>query len=282
MQWKKTPLKVLYWMARRAAAGYVAGPLLSDALTVCDKLTARGWKSTICPWDAVGTLPAAVAVSYRAAIDALGEGNYDCYLSIKAPSLNYDATLLRDLAAAGAACRIRIHFDALSAETVEPTLALLEDLRRDYANLGFTLPSRWKRSMSDAARLAPLGIPVRIVKGQFAADRAAEMDPSSGFITLADALAGNAGVVGVASHDRPLAAQALSRLSASGTSCELEQLYGLPLRGAAEAAKSNIPVRVYVPYDYGYLPYALEHLRAHPRTLWWLVRDAFAARRLAA
>jgi hypothetical protein len=40
-----------------------------------------------------------------------------------------------------------------------------------------------------------------------------------------------------------------------------------------------VPVRVYVPFGVGYLPYALREIRRRPESLWWLARDAALGRR---
>jgi proline dehydrogenase len=88
-------------------------------------------------------------------------------------------------------------------------------------------------------------------------------------------LAGRAPHVAIASHDAPLACDAIQYLRAAGTTCELELLYGLPQRASlALAERENVPVRVYVPYGKAYLPYCLSQARRHPRLLWWLMRDA--------
>jgi proline dehydrogenase len=74
--------------------------------------------------------------------------------------------------------------------------------------------------------------------------------------------------------------EAVGRLIAAGTDCEVELLYGLPLKPATAAARSlGVPVRVYVPYGRSWLPYAMREARTNPRTLWWLARDAALGRR---
>jgi proline dehydrogenase len=86
--------------------------------------------------------------------------------------------------------------------------------------------------------------------------------------------------VAVASHDVTLARTALERLIRSGTSCELEMLYGLPMKASiAQARELGVPVRVYVPYGQAFLPYAMSQLKQNPRIAWWLLRDLVMRRR---
>jgi proline dehydrogenase len=114
-----------------------------------------------------------------------------------------------------------------------------------------------------------MGLAVRIVKGQFSGED--DRDPQLGVLSVVDRLAGRGRHVAVASHDRRLAAEALRRLQAAGTPCELEQIYGIPL--------APPPARVYVPYGHAMLPYAMAQLKYNSKILLWLVRDVVLRRR---
>ena len=79
----------------------------------------------------------------------------------------------------------------------------------------------------------------------------------------------------VATHDAELAAQAQSRLAASGTACELELLCGLPRRRVMALARSRgLPVRFYVPFGQAWLPYAMHQLLRQPRLWPRLLKDS--------
>jgi proline dehydrogenase len=100
------------------------------------------------------------------------------------------------------------------------------------------------------------------------------MDMRAGFLNVVDELCGRARCVAVASHDVPLAREALERLLAAGTPCEMELLYGLPRRAAVAAARElGVPVRFYVPQGKAWLPYVLKQARNNPRVLAWFARD---------
>src|SRR5262245_15484705 len=156
---------------------------------------------------------------------------------------------------------------------------MIEDGLARYRRLGCTLPGRWRRSLRDAARAADLGLRVRVVKGQFPDMPRGEMDPRSGFLEVVDRLAGRARFVAVATHDAELARTALRWLKGSGTSCEIELLFGLPLgRVTRVAREAGVPVRLYVPYGHPWLPYRLSDVGDKPTLLWWLARDLLAGR----
>lgn len=269
-------------LALRAVKAYVAGERLDDALAVGDRLKRRGLGVTVAYWDAPDDSPRRIANEYLAGIRALADREGD-YLSIKLPSLNFSRELVGELVEEATRCDVRLHGDALAPEAALPSRALLEESLGSGAELSYTLPGRWRRSIIDAAWAVENDLTVRVVKGQWP-ETATEPagDLRAGFLRVIDALAGRARHVAVASHDVPLVDEAIRRLRAAGTSCELELLYGLPMRRSLEQAQRlALEVHVYVPYGKSYLPYALSRLGRNPRIMWWLMRDLFAGRSLS-
>lgn len=260
-------------LLRKAARSYVAGPELADAIRLARDFVTRGVPaSTLCFWDGPGDQPHYVASMYLAAIRAIAAAQLDSYVSIKAPSLAFDPRLIAEIIAA--ANNIRIHFDSLGPETADRTFALIDQALAADAPAGCTIPGRWQRSPRDAQYAAAQGVRVRIVKGQWP-DATADIDPHRGFLNVIDALAGTAAPVAVATHHPLLAAEALKKLQAAGTPCELELLYGLPAKSVLKVSRDlAVPVRYYLPYGHAWLPYALRQARRDPRILWWVLRDA--------
>lgn len=265
-------------LVRKAAQAYVVGPELRDAVDVAGAFAAQGAASTICFWDGQDDTPPHVARMYTDTLQAMARSNLDAYLSIKAPSLGFDAALLAGVLDQGRGDGITVHFDSLGLETVDPTFRLIEDAHPAYPWLGCTLPGRWRRSPRDAEWATRLGLSVRVVTGQWP-DTAGDVDLRRGFMNVVDALAGRTQRVAVASHNPVLAATALARLQSAGTPCELELLFGLPSRAVLEVGRRlAVPVRYYLPYGHAWLPYALRQARRNPRILWWVLRDAVFGR----
>jgi len=264
-------------LARRAARAYVAGPALDDALVACRLAARRGVASTIGFWNGDQQSPEEVAAAYLATLDGLGHDGLDCYLSVKALPLGFSRELSSAIVRRARRWDVRVHFDSLGPETVEPTFAMLEDGLARYRRLGCTLPGRWSRSLRDADQAVELGLDVRVVKGQFPARD--EMDPRAGFLAVVDRLAGRARFVAVATHDASLAQMALDHLISARTPCEAEILYGLPSRHTLRVARAKqVTARLYVPYGQAWLPYRLSHARHNPGLLWWVTRDLVRAR----
>ena len=261
-------------LRRRRVSAYRAGHGLDEALDVCRRLADRGLASTIGCGAAPQARPRAVADAHLAAFDRLSSEAVDCYVSVKLSAIGFDAALFAELEAAAVASRRRLHLDALAPETVEATWMLLDDTPRD-GRVGTTLPGRWRRSADDASRAARLGLPARIVKGQWAERAGGGPDPiGEGFLRVVDRLRGHAHGVAVATHDVALLTESLRRLQETGTPCEVELLYGLPFRGPALCARgAGVPIRVYVPYGDAGAPYGRADLACNPAATWWLVQD---------
>ncbi|MGD9527453.1 hypothetical protein [Pseudonocardia sp.] len=261
------------------ARNHVAGETADAAARVAERLAARGIATTIGYWDRPDDTPAEVAAQYLACLDALPAGRPG-HVSIKLTALRLSADESDRVLARAAELGRRVHLDAMDHPAAGPTLAVLAGMRERHpaADLGHTLPGRWRRSVADADTAVELGVAARVVKGQWADPEDPDADRRAGFLRVVDALAGRAREVAVASHDVPLAAEACRRLRTAGTPCVLELLHGLPMRASLRQARElGLPVRVYVPYGTAYLPYALGALRREPGKLVWLARDVAGA-----
>jgi proline dehydrogenase len=252
-------------LAERVARPYIVGQELGDAIRASRSLRERGFRSTIGFWNRVDEDPDDIAARYSAAIDAVGAEGLDCRVSVKAPPLQFSQERFERLAKQARERNVGLHFDSLWPEATDETFSLLSKLVPRYPNLGCTLPARWRRSPDDAERAIELGLGVRIVKGQWPDPADPDRDMRAGYLEVVDRLAGRVRYAAVATHDALLAREALTRLRAAGTKCELELLYGLPLRKVVAIARAGaVPVRVFLPYGHGFLPYAMEQLKAHP------------------
>jgi proline dehydrogenase len=264
-------------VARLAGRAYVAGPSPADALTAAGELAARGYGVTIGYWNESDASPQDVADSAHVALAGLAGCRGDRYLSLKAPALAFSTSVVSKLLEESRSAGVPLHLDALSPDDAEPTFELLERLVAQEgaaSGLSTTLPARWARSSTDVERCIGLGLPVRVVRGQWADHAGGDSDPARGYLDLVDRLAGRARLVRIATHDLHLAEASLRYLRARRTPAELEVLWG---PAAARVLRSRIArevsVRVYVPYGEPTLPYSLREACERPRMLAWLLRD---------
>jgi proline dehydrogenase len=288
----------------------LAGPLfgrgskLSHAMKSSARHAALGRNSTIGYFNGESEAPRAVADASLAALAAMtGPGavaadNGHPYLSIKVPSLGFDPSLVAEIVDKAAVAGIGVHFDSHSPAEADETFRAIDGARQRIAQLssratapgdraawelGCTLPGRWLRSRDDVERAVEGRLRVRGVKGQWADPSSGAIDPRQGFLAVIERLAGRACQVAVASHDPPLAREALQRLRRAGTTCELELLLGLPMQGALKVAREvGAPVRIYIPFGVSWIPYALAYVQKNPHVAWWAIRDAAIGRYVTA
>jgi proline dehydrogenase len=267
-------------MLRRAAAAYVAGRRIDDALLACRMLREYGRATTVGYWNEGGEAPDQVGQAYQAAIEALSPTGLDTRLSIKAPALGFSSELVAELLQRAGPSGVGVRFDSLAPESADRTLALIAGAASRHPGVGVTLPARWRRSLGDADAAVELGLEVRVVKGRWPDHGSPDVDALEGFLAVVDRLAGRARRVAVATHDEALARAALQRLRAAGTQAELELLFGLPAAAPARAAHElSAPVRVYVPYGHATLPYRVPDAGRDVRILAWFSQDLLRGRR---
>jgi proline dehydrogenase len=274
--------RILRKLIDRAAASYVAGDDVSDAIDFARAVEREGMSSTIAYWNSVGEDPAHVYSAYVSAIDAAADARIRTAVAIKAPALAMSASYAEALAVRCRERGIGLHFDSLAVEHQNQIFGLIERVIPSGVSLGCTLPGRFAQSLDDADRAIAHRLRVRVCKGQWE-DPQHPIEPRRGFMALIDRLAGRAAHVAVATHEPRLVEEALTTLLKHGTSAELELLFGLPVHGAREVAQRlNAPVRMYVPYGYAWLPYALSAVRTNPSVWRWIVKDMVRGRTLRA
>ena len=263
-------------LMKRVARNYIAGDTLDDALGVKRRLAERGISATIGFWNTDRDPVRAVADQYIQGLDALAAEPDTDYLSIKLPALRFSKELFGEVVERARSTGHRVHLDSLGPEGVDRTQSMVDDalLATPGVDIGYTLPASWVRSPDDARWASDRDLFVRVVKGEWTDPADPNRDTREGFLEVIDALAGRTARVGVATHDPTLASEAIRRLQTAGTPCDLELLYGLPMREAIRCARDlGVRVRVYVPYGEAYMPYALSKARRKPQILWWLLKD---------
>jgi proline dehydrogenase len=197
------------------------------------------------------------------------------YLCLKAPALRYSTNAAVKIAHAAAQHGIGLHFDSHGTETVDRSNHLIEAMATVISPemLGTTLPAALVRSAEDAEWAIAQGFSVRVVKGAWPDPSDPKRDLDTSFLDLIERLAGRARHVRIGTHNYALGRQAVERLAAAGTSCEIETLLGLPAAALIGWARQNgVKSRVYIPYGPGYLPNAMGVLRRNPRLAWTIAK----------
>lgn len=258
----------------------LGGADLRAADRLCGRLGRNGLACTSGYWNDAEDTPQDVLRACLQTLRMLARRSEDGYLSVKFPALGAEAGLIDTLFRASADLGVRLHADALAPDTTDTIHEILQRALEvptgGAPDLGVTLPGRWPRSVEDARWACEQGLRVRVVKGEWADPEAPDHEARAGCLAVIDALAGKARHVSVASHDPEVVGPAVARLRATGTSQDVEQLYGLPGRACrAIAYRAGVGVRVYVPWGQAVLPHAVEFTLARRKRLpLWFLRDA--------
>lgn len=264
-------------IVKKVAARHVAGTEIGDALQVCRWANGKGFYSIISPWASANEGARDMLEHYKLGVTTLHNEQFNSCLSIKFDAIGYDFGLFKEILELAQSCNIRVHADSLDPDSASNAFQLLEKAADFNKYLGCTLPSRWLRSLTDADRAVALGLSIRIVKGQWEDARNGKLDCKRNYLAIVEKLAGRARHVGIATHDLRLAKKALTCLSSSGTYCELEQFFSLPLNGVDLADRLGRPYRIYVSYGYPGIPYNVRFALTRPSMAAWMVSD-FALR----
>lgn len=271
--------KCLKSLAYKVAGTFPVRPCDSvQAAALCQALLNHGIATTMGKLSKRGDDSAGIVREYQDASNALAAtgASAEFYLSVKPPALQFREEYALAIAATARGNGHGVHFDAHAFPEADPTLELLDAVMRREKDgrgaagwrFGLTLPSRWKRSLTDARWVAERGVRPRLVKGDFAADPRDEAEPVRGLLALADLLAGKVPEVALATHDGQVAREVVARCGKRGTAVQLEIFFGMPSSAMLALSKElAVPVRIYVPYGDTLLAYLVRDLLLNPHKL---------------
>lgn len=261
-----------------ATRGYVAGETLDDGMALASRVAELGFASTLCYWNDGTEEPDRVADEYCAVLEAIGSAGMDGALAMKLPALWEQTGPTDRVIDTARRLGLPVVIDSHDPHKSDDIIRTLDRVGPD--GLGWAIPGRWRRSLEDVEIAVEMGVRVRVVKGQWPDPEEPDMDLSEGYMRVIEALAGRARLVGVATHDAPLAARAMEVLAGAGTPFEQEFVYPLPVAPAlAEGEKYRVPARLYIPYGAAWLPYSVSRALKNPQVLYYLGRDLMLGRR---
>jgi proline dehydrogenase len=273
---------------------FVAGEALEDALAAVRRLTGDGLAVTLdhlgedvttraeaqrsrdaylAALEAVAPLQLGrrveVSVKLSAFGQALPDGGHDLALE-----------LVRPVAEAASAQGTTVTLDMEDSRTVDSTLAVLAELRRDHPGTGAVLQAMLHRTEGDAKLLAVPGSRVRLVKGAYAEPPAVahqdRREVDAAYVRCLEILMRGGGYPMVGSHDpamiteaRRLARQADRRPD----SWEIQMLYGIRPDEQRRLSANGFQVRVYTPYGIDWYGYFIRRLAERPANLRFFLRS---------
>ena len=280
--------------SRKLVGRFIAGDDLDTAIAPVRALVDRGMLVTVDHLgeditdlaDAAATRAAYVTLLDR--LDILGLAHaveVSVKLSALGQSLPGDGDRIAlDHAAAICAAATRagttVTLDMEDHTTVDSTLGILADLRREYPWVGAVLQSALRRTEADATDLARAGSRVRLVKGAYAEPASvaytAKADVDEAYLRCLRILLAGPGYPMVATHDPRMIEAARAMAVVRGRSAadhEYQMLYGIRTTEQDRIAASGDRMRVYLPYGADWYGYFTRRLAERPANLAFFLRS---------
>jgi proline dehydrogenase len=270
---------------------FIAGETIEDAARVTGRLTGEGLLVTL---DVLGedtpdkSHAEANVTHYVELLERLGAAGLGARAEVSLKLSAVGQTLDEDLAlenarrvcVAARSAGTTVTLDMEEHTTVDSTLLIVHELRRDFPDVGAVIQSYLRRAEEHCAELAYEGSRVRLCKGAYAAPAAVaftdkdEIDKS--FVRCMKVLMAGKGYPMLATHDPRLIdiAGALSVLhERDADTFEYQMLYGIRPQEQRRLASQGAQVRVYVAYGREWYEYFMRRLAERPANLRFLVRS---------
>ena len=287
-------------LTRSVVQRFVAGEATSDATRAVARLRASGLQVTLDHLGEYTTSPAqaqATVDAYLELIGALAEAGdvAGAEVSVKLSAVGQSLAgpgapitgqaqgialaNARKIADAAYAVGARMTLDMEDHTTVDSTLEILQEIRRDHPDVGVAIQAMLHRTPKDLESLVGPGSRVRLVKGAYdEPETVAYRDPQQinlAYVRALRQLMAGEGYPMIGSHD-PRMIEIGQRLATdhqrSADSYEHQFLFGIRTDEQRRLADAGRTVRVYVPYGTDWYGYFTRRLAERPANLMFFLR----------
>ncbi|OEV05515.1 proline dehydrogenase family protein [Streptomyces oceani] len=280
-------------VTRTVVDRYVAGERLDEALRTVRSLAAAGMDVT---FDHLGedTGDRAEASrnrdAYLALCEALAREDLAAHAEMSVKLSAFGQALpgghevayenVRPVVERAAELGTMVTLDMEDHTTVDSTLAILAELRKDFPRTGAVVQSYLFRTEDDCRALAGEGSRVRLVKGAY--DEPAEVayqnkrDVDRAYVRCLKVLMAGKGYPMVGSHDPRIVAIAQELARRAGRKqdeFEFQMLYGIREAEQRRLVAQHHRMRVYVPYGTDWYGYFMRRLAERPANLAFFLRS---------
>jgi proline dehydrogenase len=280
-------------LTRKVVDRFVAGARADEVVAVARRLAEAGLAVTV---DLLGEDVAdeagarRTAVAYVQLLHALGAGRAgegpDVSLKLTAvgqtlPQNGHEVAIryAREICGAARDVGVTVSLDMEDHRTVDSSLAIAENLRKEFPWVASVLQANLRRTESDIAALAGTKARIRLVKGAYkepatvALQRKSEVDDA--YAASVRALMASSCHPQVATHDPRMIAVAVEAARASGRSLgdwELQMLYGVRTDLQRELRAAGHRIRIYVPFGQDWYAYFMRRLAERPANVAFFAR----------
>ncbi|MGD8191969.1 proline dehydrogenase family protein [Brevibacillus ginsengisoli] len=279
------------WGLRFGAARFVAGLSIQEAI---GNVRALNKKGLVCTLDHLGEFVFSVEEANESAdyciktLEAIYTSGVDCNLSLKMTQLGLDISrelcvknMRRILDAAKQYGNNFVRIDMEDYGHNEITLEILDELRKDYDNVGTVIQAYLYKSSDDLEKLKDCKL--RLVKGAYKEPAEVaypnKVDVDENYKKLIKQHLLNGGYTAIASHDDNIinfTKQFVKENNIPNSQFEFQMLYGIRTQTQVEIAKEGYKMRVYVPYGNDWFGYNMRRLAERPANVWFVLKGIFS------
>lgn len=271
------------------AQSVVAGTNLTEAIKSIKELNAKGISCTV---DNLGEFVFEKSEATEAknqileVIEAIHEHQADAHISLKPSQLGLDIDYsfclenLREIAARAYQYGIFINIDMEDYNRLQPSFDMLDELSKDYDNLGTVIQAYFFRADDDIEKYKNYRL--RIVKGAYkepedvAFQTKEEIDKH--YIQLIEWHLLNGKFTSIATHDHRVinhVKQFVKEHQISNDKFEFQMLYGFRKEMQLELASEGYYFCTYVPFGHDWYGYFMRRLAERPQNLNLVAKQVF-------
>ena len=271
------------------AHSVVAGTNIEEAIDSIKELNAQGISCTI---DNLGEFVYEKSEALAAknqilgVVEAIHKHKVDAHISLKPSQLGLDIDYdfcfenIKEIVDKASTYNIFINFDMENYARLQPSFDLLDELSKDYDNIGTVIQSYFFRANEDVKKYRNYRL--RIVKGAYkesdtvAFQSKEEIDAN--FIELIEYHLLNGKFTSIATHDHNVikhVKQFVSDHKIPKEKFEFQMLYGFRKEMQLELAKEGYNFCTYIPFGTDWYGYFMRRLAERPQNLNLVVKQVF-------
>jgi len=274
---------------KMGAQNVVAGTNVAETIQSIKELNAHGISCTV---DNLGEFvfekeeALAAKDQILEVIEAIHEHGVDAHISLKPSQLGLDIDIdfcmenLKEIAAKAKSYEIFINFDMEDYARLQPSFDLLDELSKDFDNIGTVIQAYFFRAVEDIQKYKNFRL--RIVKGayketeQYAYQDKKEIDEN--YIQLIEWHLLNGKFTSIATHDHHVinhVKQFVKDNAISNDKFEFQMLYGFRKDMQLQLATEGYNFCTYVPFGNDWYGYFMRRLAERPQNLNLVVKQVF-------
>ncbi|CAM3922333.1 proline dehydrogenase family protein [Alkalicoccus chagannorensis] len=278
--------KATKWGPKFGAKSVIAGETIEEAMETARMLNEKGLSATV---DHLGEFVYNKAEADDAAdycirtLDAMASFGVDCNLSLKLTQLGLDidrSICMQNMRAILDKAKKHNNFVRIDMEDsshLEPTLSVLQELRKEYDNVGTAIQGYLYRAEQDVEALK--GTNIRLIKGAYnEPPEVAYQDNDEvykNYLAIIKQHMLNGSYAAVATHDHHIIAEIKAFAEEHGIEkdrFEFQMLYGFRNELQEEIASEGYKMRVYIPFGKDWYGYFMRRLAERPQNITFAVR----------